>query len=76
MREVIRIPELTESKEECKPIKYTHRYFKDGFKKTSDHPSGKVIYLGRCEIDGDMFAEHTEGGEILIYTGHLNSGKY
>jgi hypothetical protein len=36
----------------------------------------RIVYLGKCSVDGDMFAAYSESGEIFIYKGHLNSGKY
>lgn len=36
----------------------------------------KVVYLGKCTMDGDMFAAYHDEGIISIYKGHLNSGKY
>ena len=35
----------------------------------------KVVYLGKCKIDGDMFACY-KGKAILIYKGNLNDGTY
>ena len=35
----------------------------------------KVVYLGRCDEDGDMFAVYAYG-YIMVFKGHLNSGKY
>lgn len=35
----------------------------------------KVVYLGCCITDGDMFAIYNQG-YIRIYKGYLNSGKY
>lgn len=36
----------------------------------------KIVYLGKCDVDGDMFAAISDGGCIEIYKGHLNSGEY
>jgi hypothetical protein len=38
--------------------------------------SGKIVYLGKCSQDGDMFAAYGVSGEIFIHKGHLNSGKF
>ena len=35
----------------------------------------KIVYLGKCSIDGDMFAAHLNE-IIFIFKGYLNSGKY
>lgn len=37
--------------------------------------SNKVVYLGRCSQDGDMFAVYY-CGLILIFKGYINSGMY
>ena len=76
MKEVIYINEVKEKEE--KPVEFTH--FQDSFKgwqATSSKPEDydKVIYLGKCRIDGDMFACYSFGN-INIHKGHLNSGKY
>lgn len=75
MREVIRIDKKEENE---KPVEFTHWLDnRDGWSKTMNVPSifDKVVYLGDCIYDGDMFACY-RGGEINIYKGHLNSGKY
>jgi hypothetical protein len=37
----------------------------------------KIVYLGKCSIDGDMFAAYPNNEPtIIILRGHLNSGKY
>lgn len=73
MKEVIRI-----DKEE-KPIEFTHVHTTGaGWGRVrSPYIAGieKVVYLGHCNIDGDMFACYSHG-DINIYKGHLNSGKY
>lgn len=35
----------------------------------------RVVYLGKCFVDGDMFAAY-HNNRIEIFRGHLNSGKY
>jgi hypothetical protein len=35
----------------------------------------KIVYLGKCPIDGDMFATYT-CDMITIYKGNLNNGTY
>lgn len=77
MREVIRI----DQEEKCcdKPIEFTHvltthtGWRPDTILKVG-HAS--LTYLGHCFTDGDIFMERTRRGNINIYKGHLNSGKY
>lgn len=35
----------------------------------------RVVYLGKCQQDKDMFCLYS-AGYIMIFKGHLNSGKY
>lgn len=76
MREVIRIDGKKESE---KPVELTHVLtacyagWVEGSAITSVFE--KIVYLGNCQEDGDMFACYI-GGSIHIYKGHLNSGKY
>jgi hypothetical protein len=82
MREVIRIDKKEEEKER---VVFTHILFGyDGWseveKPLSEYPvaikeAQKIVYLGKDCGNGDMFAVYS-GGDILIYKGHLNSGKY
>jgi len=77
MRKVIFINEPEKS--EGKGVEFTH--CKDGVKgwvKAISKPNnyGKVVYLGKCERDGDVFAAYNIIGNILIYKGHLNNGTY
>ena len=61
-----------------KPVEFTHYLdSKDGWVETSVTPKGyeRVVYLGKCENEGDMFAAY-DNGIIEILKGHLNSGKY
>jgi hypothetical protein len=77
MKEVIRIGEVVQ---ECeKPVEFTH--YQDstrGWCQTSDdfNEINKIVFLGKCDTDGDMFAGYMYSGLIMIYKGHLNSGKY
>lgn len=78
MKEVIRIDQ---EEVNDKPVEFTG-YLSDNMgweNYDSDiHNSpqcfDKIIYLGRCSVDGDMFACCND--TIMIYKGHLNSGKY
>jgi hypothetical protein len=76
MKEVIRIPETNEAKEE-KPVEFTHILDINGWESTSSTPIHyeRIVFLGKCIVDGDMFAAYRDGG-IVIFKGHLNSGKY
>ena len=75
MREVIYL----DKKENEKPVEFTH--FLCGSDGWTDNFSykpescGKIIYLGNSPLNGDMFSAYI-GDAILIYKGHLNSGKY
>ena len=75
MKEVIKIdiPQATD-----RPVVFTHLLSDEGWTDCNFQPSdyNKVVYLGKCLRDGDMFAAYTNGGHIDIYKGHLNSGRY
>ncbi len=69
--------------EDEKPVEFTHSLdTEDGWEKHesdmhySPQECEKVFYLGRCASDGDMFSATLDNGDILIFKGHLNSGKY
>lgn len=75
MKEVIRIDGKTESE---KPVELTHVLTSNlGWRGTVFHSCvfEKIVYLGNCQYDGDMFACYIDG-VISVYKGHLNSGKY
>jgi len=76
MKEVIYIKEGETAAE--KPVEFTH-FLTDceGWVSTTYKPNlyYKVVYLGKCDSDGDMFSAF-DGKYIRIYKGHLNSGKY
>jgi hypothetical protein len=77
MKEVIRIGEVVQ--ESVKPVEFTH--YQDstvGWAVTGDtlNALNKIVFLGKCDTDGDMFAGYWDIGSITIYKGHLNSGKY
>ena len=76
MKKVIYINEQVDKDD--KPVEFTHRLCEErGWKKCTLEPIDyeKVVYLGKCKYDGDMFAAYSVG-HISIYKGHLNSGKY
>lgn len=76
MKEVIRIEGI--DKETEKPVEFTHYLNScEGWKMTYNTPRlfNKVVYLGRCPSEGDMFACYYNK-VIEICKGHLNSGKY
>jgi len=66
--------------EESKGIEFTHYLNgKEGWKKSNSNfdEYSKVVYLGKCDIDGDMFAGYFKQAEtIVIYKGNLNDGTY
>lgn len=56
---------------EKKETVFTHLFFgSDGFKITQEIPTSyeKVIYLGKCRLDGDLFACY-QADYIEIYKG-------
>lgn len=76
MRKVIRIEEPKEEKA-LKPIELTHCSSLSEWRESEKYPNDfeKIVYLGRCAADGDMFACY-HSGVIDIYKGHLNDGVY
>jgi hypothetical protein len=78
MKEVIRIGEVVQESE--KLVEFTHyQDINDGWCESSvdPHKLNKIVFLGKCSTDGDMFAGYGIGdGSIMIYKGHLNSGKH
>jgi len=76
MRKAIIIGE--EPKEESNPIEFIgFLSITNGWISYANKPAwfDKVVYLGKCTIDGDMFACY-KGKAILIYKGNLNDGTY
>ena len=73
---VIRIKEEDESDE--KPVVFSHVMNSEGWSKTIDGPKNysTIVYLGRCKTDGDMFIVYDNSNNIIVFKGHLNSGKY
>ena len=62
-----------------KKVEFTHCLGSiNGWITSTPKPSyfNKVVYLGKCSIDGDMFACYSEDVNIGIYKGFLNSGNY
>ena len=82
MRKVILIP--TEStKINGKPILLRCRKQAGGWRYLTDTDrqrylsrAKKIVYLGFCRQDGDMFALYTCDEYIMIFKGELNSGCY
>ena len=74
--EVIRIYEGKTEAE--KPVEFKEILGTSEYTDTNLKPINfkKVVYLGKCGVDGDMFAAYTELGNIEIFKGHINSGKY
>lgn len=74
---VIRV-DKEEDQQEKKPVEFTHCFWgDDGWVATKIRPDKyrKIVYLGKCDIDGDMFAAYNNDN-IEIFKGHLNSGRY
>lgn len=81
MRKVIAIPNEEEQSKKVAHLKLTHRK-KNGWVKISQNQEtkykqgcDKIVHLGFCEQDGDMFAVYFSG-YIMIFKGELNSGVY
>lgn len=69
---------LIEKEENQKPVEFKSVFNQQsGWVLTDSLPKHykRVIYLGRCRSDGDMFAAY-DNTDIIIFRGHLNSGKY
>jgi hypothetical protein len=69
-----------EPQKESKGIEFTHNLgTSDGWHKSRVKSSNprieKIVYLGKCVVDGDMFAVYSSDG-IGIYKGNLNDGTY
>jgi len=77
MRKVIMIGE--EPKEESKGVEFTHWLSGEkGWQVTSKEIIAdwdKLVYLGKCDTDGDMFVGYINS-QIHIYKGNLNNGNY
>ena len=60
------------------PIKFTH-YLSEThgwvYTETLSMEYDKIVYVGNDKGNGDIFVAY-RNGNILIYKGHLNSGKY
>jgi len=72
-----RVIMIGEEPKEDKPLELTHRQGVDGWAGVSNLPDAydKILYLGKCYFDGDMFAAYTKTS-IEIFKGHLNNGTY
>lgn len=77
MKNVIHLPKETAQEENIIPVQLTHVKGNKGWSMTSGQygPVDKIVYLGHCKEDGDMFALY-RNGYIHFYKGMLNSGKY
>ena len=76
MRKAIIIGE--EPKKESKDIEFTKILStSSGWQDTcyEGYKFEKIVYLGKCKHDGDMFACYLEG-TITIRKGNLNDGTY
>lgn len=77
MNEVIRIPEVNYTDYNT-PLELTDILNDEGWVEF-DHSDikeyDKIVYLGRCDVDGDLFAGYSYD-IIDLFKGNLNSGKY
>jgi hypothetical protein len=79
MKRVIMIGE--EPQKESKGVEFTHRFndengWGETFINSNDEDIEKIVYLGKCKKDGDMFAVYFRFKTIIIFKGHLNDGTY
>ena len=68
-----------EPKEESKGVEFTHVLGTiTGWIVCNKQPSfyHRIVYLGHCKQDGDMFAAYINDGYVNIYKGNLNNGTY
>jgi len=80
-RKVIMVPD-NEPKVKENRIKFTHYLGESGWRTISNveethilSEANKIVYLGNCKKDGDMFIVYKHGF-ISTYKGFLNSGTY
>jgi hypothetical protein len=71
---------IEQPQENDKPVEFTYILdIRDGWQEVDvdvePNDYDRVVYLGKCSTDGDMFAAYTDMA-ILIFKGHLNSGRY
>lgn len=71
-----------EPQKESKGIEFTHYLNgeENGWESTDYTPQNtlieKIVYLGKCSEDGDMFAAYFSDKTISIFSGNLNNGTY
>lgn len=79
MKQVLKVSDLEQTETKAlKPIEFTYAVESDkGWVKANPLLSDyrKIVYLGKCNVDGDMFAAYL-GNTIAIFKGHLNDGVY
>jgi putative sterol carrier protein len=70
MTEFINAANISTEKKEKKETVFTHELSPNCWGKTEIKPSNfrKVLYIGNCRIDGDMFAAYINR-KIIIYKG-------
>ena len=82
MKKALRVSDLIQTEiSKSKGIEFTHELISNsGYWSTCDtpqHPNiDRIVYLGYCQKDGDMFAVYSQESYITIYKGHLNDGTY
>jgi hypothetical protein len=78
MTKIVSLPQLLrDDTQPQRPIEFTHELTPtSGWAVTTAKPDryARVVYLGECSIDGDMFAAYYEVGDISIFKGHYNDG--
>lgn len=75
----VRILDEPKEEKQLKPVEFTHYLnVHSGWKTPKSKPNQykEVIYLGKCNLDGDMFLAKSDNGTIEIFKGHLNDGVY
>lgn len=71
MTKFINAENIEMARKERKETVLTHVLLERGWRQLTVKPSDyeKIVYLGKCEIDGDMFAWKTALKTILILKG-------
>jgi hypothetical protein len=69
-----------EPQKESKGIEFTHYFNPKGWGEATIVPQDrqivKIVYLGKCQTDGDMFAVYFNANTINVFKGNLNDGTY
>jgi len=82
MKKALKVSDLIQTEEskgssghwsKGKGIEFTHELTCDT---PQDSRIDRIVYLGYCQKDGDMFAVYSQESYTTIYKGHLNDGTY